>query len=235
MPVANPSFSACPPAAKTGGPGILLFAKAPRPGACKTRLARRCGDRRAAGLYRAMLEHALSRASQLAPARVHLCCAPDTRDPFLARIARRYGAARVSQSGGDLGRRMHAAIRFGLVRYSSVVLMGSDQPQLDDDWYAEATGALSTPGHAWLAPTLDGGYWAIGLTRAEPRVFRGPTWSSAHVARQTMQRLHRCGYAVRCHPARRDVDDWQDWCKLPAAIRAALARRATMPGAIRTG
>jgi len=210
--------------------GVFIFAKAPVPGYCKTRLARGCNAVRAARLYRAMLERTVAAACRQQPGTVTLVCAPDTRHPLFARLARRYSLARRRQARGDLGERMHAALSAGLRRHRMVVLMGSDQPALSDNWLAHAARSLDTHPSAWVAPTFDGGYWAIGMTRAEARVFRGPAWSSCRVARQTRQRIQRCGLSDATFPERADVDTWRDWLSLQAPERSSIVRAAVMPG-----
>ncbi len=229
MPVANP----CQPQSRKNrgesDPAVLIFARAPVPAHCKTRLARDCHPRRATNIYRALLEHVVATVCvHTAADCVTLVCTPSIHHAFFRYLARRYNVALSRQPRGDLGARMHAAIRTALARRQSVVLIGSDQPQLDDQWLTAARATLACRGSAWLAPTIDGGYWAIGLRRPAARVFRGPLWGTARVARRTHRNAIRCGLAINCWPARMDIDTWRDWCRLPRALRTRLARRATL-------
>ncbi|MES1925639.1 TIGR04282 family arsenosugar biosynthesis glycosyltransferase [Salinisphaera sp. T31B1] len=208
---------------------LLIFAKAPRYGYCKTRLARRLGHCRATRIYRALLEHAVLHARRAHHGPVIVVCAPDTRHPFFQRMARRHDVRLVRQPRGDLGRRMHRALATATTDGAPAILMGSDQPVLEDGWLADARRSLDVE-DAWLAPCTDGGYWAIGLRRAAAGVFRGPRWSSARVARHTRTRLRAlAGPWHEWHP-RRDIDDARDWLRLSAPRRSALSRQATMPG-----
>ncbi|HEY4999419.1 MAG TPA: hypothetical protein VII36_09755, partial [Usitatibacter sp.] len=61
---------------------VAVFAKAPVPGAVKTRLAAILGLDGAAGLHCGLVRHALSvaRLSRVGP--VELWCAPDETHPF---------------------------------------------------------------------------------------------------------------------------------------------------------
>lgn len=228
MPFANPSDPVRN--ADDQNTALLIFAKAPVAGRCKTRLAATLGFQRAALIYRAMLEHAVARARQAFHGPISLVCSPDTRHPFFHRLRKRYDVVLVRQARGDLGQRMHRALRNALCRYAAVVLMGSDQPVLGDNWLEQASRAI-TPCHAaWLAPTRDGGYWAIGLTRSEARLFRGPRWSSPRVYQRTMGLMRGVGLDVTVHTVRDDIDNGRDWMALDHRRRVALARQATMPG-----
>lgn len=230
MPVANPPRTNRTLNAPPDDFALVIFAKAPIPGRCKTRLAKGVGKRRAAHLYRAMLEHAVAHAAAQAPGRVILACAPDTRHPLFLRLARRHGVARYRQSSGDLGTRMAAGIRLGLRQARRVVLMGSDQPALDQSWLLDALDALEhSPESAWLAPTSDGGYWGIGLCDDLPRVFRGPRWSSPRVTTATRTAMQRLGLTRTEFFTRNDVDELRDWQRLGHDLRRRLARRAAMP------
>lgn len=230
MSVANPSAGNSPHRITPADIAIVIFARAPRPGHCKTRLAAGMGARRAAALYHALLTHAAVSAAHTAAGRVYLACAPDIHDARLAALAARHGIRRMRQPAGDLGQRMHAATREALRRHRGVVLMGSDQPALADAWFDSAVTALSHPDGAWLAPTRDGGYWALGLTQAEARLFRGPAWSTSRVAAQTDRRLRRCGFRPTLHVPRRDIDHSRDWRRLDPALKRRVSRRAGRPG-----
>ena len=233
MSVANPLHSNEAFPSREDDLTIVIFAKAPIPGHCKTRLARGVGNTRAARIYRAMLEHAVAAITADAPGRVILACAPDTRHPLFRGLARRYGVARYRQARGDLGTRMADGIRHALGpnRSGSVLVVGSDQPELDGPWLANARRALADTGRAaWLAPTEDGGYWAIGLNRNIPRVFRGPRWSTPRVSTATRSGMTRLGLDYAELAPRNDIDEVRDWRRLAPDLRTQLSRRATMPG-----
>jgi|GEM_PF-376096 len=230
MSFANPSDPAKNANADDQNTALLIFAKAPVAGRCKTRLAATLGSQRAARIYRAMLEHAVACTRQTFHGPISLVCSPDTRHPFFQRLRRRYAVVLVRQARGDLGQRMHRALRNALYEHSAAVLMGSDQPVLGDDWLEQASRALTPCRAAWLAPTQDGGYWAIGLTRSEARLFRGPRWSGPRVYRRTIGLMRSVGLDVTAHTVRDDIDNGRDWMALEHRRRVALARRATMPG-----
>lgn len=169
---------------------ILVFARAPAPGQCKTRLIPALGARGAAALQRELVTKTLDTAVASGLAPVELWCTPG-RHPFFQRCRADYGVRLRLQSRGDLGRRMSEALRRSLRVASQVVLIGTDCPALTPAHLAAALERLRA-GNVFVAqPALDGGYVLVGARRNEPRLFRGIRWGSDEVMQATSQRLAR--------------------------------------------
>jgi uncharacterized protein len=198
---------------------ILVFARAPVPGACKTRLIPAVGARGAARVQRQLLEKTLETAvaSSLAP--VELWCAPDCRHPFLLQLRDAYGLRLQRQPAGDLGRRMSEALRHTLRQARYAVLVGTDCPALTAADLERALGALRDGTPAVFQPAADGGYVLVGLSRPEPRLFHGIEWGGARVMDGTRARLVRLRLDWTESPALWDVDDPADWRR---AVRESL-------------
>ena len=195
---------------------ILVFARAPTPGRCKTRLIPALGARGAAALHRRLVRRTLATARASGNA-VELWCAPDTRHGFFAACRRDYGVRLRRQPAGDLGRRMALALARALREGAhAAVLVGSDCPGFTPRDFAAALGALGTRACV-LQPSTDGGYVLIGVRRLERRALVGITWSSRRELAQTRRRFARLGLDWKDLAARADLDT-------PADYRAA--RRA---------
>jgi hypothetical protein len=94
-----------------------------------------------------------------------------------------------------------------------------DTPQVAPSDLVHALDRLAEPAiDAVLGPAADGGYWAIGLCEARPRVFLGVPMSTAGTGRAQHMRLRQLGLRVALLPALRDVDRIAD-----ARAVAALA------------
>lgn len=173
---------------------VLVFARAPVPGTCKTRLIPALGRGGAAALHRRLLIATLETA-RASGCTVELWCAPHTGHGFFASCRRIYGVRLRRQPSGDLGRRMALALgrvlREGADR---AVLVGSDCPELAP---ADLKRALAALGQAdcVLQPSTDGGYVLIGARRFERRALTGVRWSSGRELAQTRRRLARLGLA----------------------------------------
>ena len=170
---------------------ILVFARAPVAGHCKTRLIPTLGARGAATLQRRLIEKTLETAVASGLARVELWCAPDSSHRFLQRCRAHYGVRLRRQSPGNLGRRMSEALRRSLRDARHVVLVGTDCPALSTADLARAFERLRNGSSLVIQPAEDGGYVLVGASSAEPRLFRGIRWGSNRVMPATRRRLAR--------------------------------------------
>ena len=176
-------------------PVILLFAKAPVPGRVKTRLAAGIGPEKAADLHRLFVHTMLDRLPKFGEVELHL-------DTLTDDFARRK-VSQVPQSAGNLGDRMLHA----LTPRVPALLLGSDSPTVPDTHIA---AMLETTADVTLAPTDDGGYWAIAARRTHPAMFAGVRWSTADALADTAAACRAAGLTVALGPSWFDVDEPED-------------------------
>jgi hypothetical protein len=198
---------------------VIVFAKAPVPGAAKSRLAPALGAERAAALAARMLRHTLAQAVAAGVGPVELCAAPDTSHPALQDAAAYFGVALAAQGEGDLGQRMHRAFERHLADRPLAVqrgalLIGTDAPALDADVLRQAAAALQDYS-AVFVPALDGGYALIGLQRPDVRCFAGMRWSHAAVMADTRDRLRAASVGWTELAPVADIDEPDDLVHLP--------------------
>jgi rSAM/selenodomain-associated transferase 2/rSAM/selenodomain-associated transferase 1 len=199
-------------------PSLLIFAKEPRAGSVKTRLAEHIGPEKAALLYRELVAHSLSvgvsarRVNTVGD--IELCGTPSAHSPAFLQWSREFGVALADQQGDDLGQRMHAALQAALRRGCPALLIGTDCQSLDSDYLRAATKALETH-DAVLGPAEDGGYVLIGLRR-DFDLFSGVTWSRSDVMAQTRARLTTLGASWHELPTLWDVDTPPDLARFDA-------------------
>jgi rSAM/selenodomain-associated transferase 1 len=198
------------------GDTVIIFARAPRLGTVKRRLARGIGAMAALRFYRGQLE-ATRKAARERRWRCLVAVTPD-------RAAARWppGAARIAQGRGDLGQRMARA----LARHRRAVLVGSDIPGLGRADIAAAFRALGRA-DAVFGPAEDGGYWLVGLGPRRPaHPFAAVRWSTEHALGDTLANF--VGRRVALLRTLRDVDTAADLATIRAegaAIRAERRRR----------
>jgi hypothetical protein len=195
---------------------VVLFAKAPRRGTVKRRLAAGVGDAAALAFYRATLKSVLRRLGGDPRWTLWLAVTPD-RDAVRAR-AWRFGPRRRirirPQGAGDLGRRMARA--FAALPPGPVVIVGSDIPDLDRGHIAAAFARLAQADLVF-GPAPDGGYWLVGARGAARRgpLFKNVRWSTAHALADTRANVPR-GRRVALLNELADIDDAAElarWCR----------------------
>jgi len=193
---------------------IAVFAKPPRPGEVKTRLASAVGPVAAAKLARAFFEDTWRTVGELAWARRVL--ASTTADVSL------FGLEHVEvwlQGEGDLGARQARIMERGLASLPFVLAIGSDSPGLPRSVLEAARSAL-VQHDAVLGPAEDGGYYLLGLRRTEVGLLDGLPWSAPNTFDATKDRLASRGFSVATLQRWFDVDEAEDLTRLTRALEA---------------
>lgn len=187
------------------GDTVIIFARAPRLGTVKRRLARGIGAMAALRFYRGQLAATLAAVSRDGRWRTLVATTPDrARWPLRAH--------RIAQGRGDLGARMAGA----LGKFRRAVLVGSDIPGLARADIAAAFRALGR-GDAVFGPAEDGGYWLVGLGPRRPaHPFADVRWSTEHALGDTLANFQ--GRRIALLRTLRDVDTAAD-------LRAVRMRR----------
>jgi len=208
-------------------PVVILFARAPRLGAVKRRLAAGIGDRAALRFYTGTLAAVARPIARDRRWRTLLATAPRGARADWGRFVPR-ATPRIDQRGGDLGQRMAGAMRAHRV----AVLAGSDIPDLGPADIAAAIRALGRA-DAVFGPAEDGGYWLVGMGPRRPaRPFAGVRWSSAHALADTLRNFH--GRRVALLRRLSDVDTAEDLAALraspqPTAPVTSIAAQSSRP------
>lgn len=184
---------------------VLVFAKPPRAGEAKTRLAERVGRQAAARLARAFFQDMWAAVSSRTWAEPVLA----TTDPD-APEWRGLGVRRAwPQGGGDLGERLERTLGRALGSAPAALVVGTDSPGLPGERLDEARRALETA-DAVLGPADDGGFYLLGLRRTAPGLLEGLPWSSEETFERTRGRLVERGLSVHVLPPYLDVDRAED-------------------------
>ena len=195
---------------------VLLLAKAPQPGLAKTRLVPLLGAEGAAALQARLIKHALKTARDASLGAIELHGAP-ADDDFLRYCAGHYGAELLPQAEGDLGERMRSALARALDAADCAILIGADCPALTARHLRLAARALDDGNDAVFAPTEDGGYALVGLTRCDARVFEAIAWSTPTVMDETRARLRSLGWRWHELDTLWDIDRPDDYVRLRAS------------------
>jgi rSAM/selenodomain-associated transferase 1 len=195
-------------------PLVVIFARAPRYGAVKTRLARDIGAAKTIKFYRNTLTRLVRPLRRDPRFETILAVTPDTAAG--ARGLWPGGVYVTGQGQGDLGRRMMRALRRAGQR--PAVVIGSDIPDISADHLMKAFAALGGKPFV-LGPVRDGGYWLIGArhaSRLREDMLDGVRWSAPQTMQDTIERL---GEVAVLTSVLDDVDDGCAYCRLAARKR----------------
>ncbi len=187
---------------------LIAFAKVPRPGRVKTRLAAAIGDTEAASLYRVMGRRVLD---GVRGGDYRLVAYVDPANE-LARARDWLGETGIDfrpQAGDDLGERLTDAFRREFQRARHVCAIGTDAPAVDRRVVERAFTELSN-NDLVLGPALDGGYYLIGTTRYRPQLFRDVPWSTEEVMTATLARARALKLRTATLAPLLDIDTVED-------------------------
>jgi len=187
-------------------PRLVLFARYPTAGACKTRLIPALGPAGAADLHRRLTERTMAvlRASR-APVTVAFTGASAAQ--FAAWLGPDVGL--VEQVEGDLTARLMACLD-----PAPVIFFGADTPDLAPQHVEAAIAALELPDIV-IGPAEDGGYYLIGMRTALPELLTDMPWSTEQVLPETLARLARRGIAPVLLETLADCDRPEDLARWP--------------------
>lgn len=176
---------------------LIVFARRPRLGQGKRRLAREIGDAAAWRFQR----WSLRRLARLLGAdrrwRFWQALTPDEPQP-------RRPLGELPQGRGDLGRRLALAISSAPA--GDVIVIGGDTPHLEARDIARAFKRLGSA-DVVLGPAADGGFWLIGFaSRARKHLpFNDVRWSNAQTLADVLRNL--TDRRVALLELREDVDN----------------------------
>lgn len=167
--------------------GLLVFARYPEPGRCKTRLIPALGDAGAAAMHERMVHHTLEWGRRWAtgtPGQVSVLYAGGSQASMEAKFAAKTEdsigdfISFAPQAEGNLGEKLECAVRhaFGFTAervsqatvqdsvepLDAICIVGTDCPELTEGIIADAFAQLNDHDFCF-SPALDGGYTLVGM------------------------------------------------------------------------
>ena len=187
---------------------LIIFVKAPRPGAVKTRLAQAIGVVGACRAYSLLTERVLSNVNDIDAVQIRFT--PDDAEKEIKHWVKPGWQCR-PQGAGDLGQRLQLAFEESFRSgFRKVAIIGSDCPDVTSRDIRTAWATLEACDLA-LGPAHDGGYWLIALKQVVPILFEGIAWGTDSVLGETVRRANASGLKVELLRQLRDIDTEADW------------------------
>ncbi|SEA65368.1 TIGR04282 family arsenosugar biosynthesis glycosyltransferase [Psychroflexus halocasei] len=164
---------------------LLIFARHPELGKCKTRLAKSVGEHAALEVYKYLLKNTAEITQKINVKRqvwyadqIHK---NDIWDDGLFE--------KREQIQGDLGEKMQHAFETAFHENAEkVVIVGTDIQDLNEKVINQAFKKLDT-NDVVIGPASDGGYYLLGMESLNPEVFQLKEWSTSQVFNQTIDAL----------------------------------------------
>jgi uncharacterized protein len=197
---------------------VYVVAKAPRPGAVKTRLSPILDPEQSAALARGFLLDTLATVRAATGVATRVVC----RDPADASAIREMVGEvdLLCQRGDGLGAALEECFQAGLAAgFARVAVLGSDSPTLPGWIIGRAFASLDACDIA-IGPTEDGGYYLLAARVLHPTLFRGMVWSTDSVFRETLARCEAAGLLTTILPTWYDVDAPDDLERLRSDLAA---------------
>lgn len=186
---------------------IAMFARAPVLGQVKTRLIPALGEQGALDMHLRLMNRQIEVLNQSS-----LCAAQLWLDKNKGHQEFNNFAGELKlQQGESLGDKMSHAAKAVLEQFSKVIIIGSDCPDMNDDYLELAIKALNDSAiDIVLGPALDGGYVLIGMKKSQQAIFEGVAWGSELVLQQTLDKIEARGLTHIKLPPLRDIDTAED-------------------------
>lgn len=183
---------------------IIVFAKNPKKGFVKTRLAKAIGDDAAFNVYLKLLDITESESLKVANCDIHVYFTSHLDD------SRWKGKQQYIQSGNDLGERMEAAFQEAFNQgYKNVIGIGTDLPDLNAELMSDGLNSLKESDTVF-GPSLDGGYYLLGMNQMINQIFDNKPWSTESLLNETKSELEKLDYSIVTLPTLNDIDTIDD-------------------------
>ncbi len=189
---------------------LIVFVKNPELGKAKTRLAKTIGDEKALAIYELLLGRTKDIISPLPfDIQIHYSEFIDQNDQW---PNDRFD--KELQVKSDLGGKMEHAFSLAFKKgYHQVCIIGSDCYDLETGTLSEAFNALDKHGFV-IGPSLDGGYYLLGMKKFHRELFQNKQWSTSTVFNDTITDFINSGESYFSLKSISDVDveaDLGEW------------------------
>ena len=201
---------------------LVIMAKAPKPGAVKTRLAPSLSPEAVTAFYCCLLEDTLALARSLSDVEIAIMC-PDSDVKELAQLAGS-GATVVAQEGEGLAAGLTSVFaHFAEDHRRRVIAFNSDSPHLPRSVLEDAFEALAAH-DVVVGPTHDGGYYLVGAKASHPTLFARGGMGTSSALERLLSRARALELSVGFADPFYDIDVADDLTRLAAELRLAPAR-----------
>jgi hypothetical protein len=201
---------------------LVVMAKAPKPGAVKTRLIPSLPSPAVTALYRCLLLDTVALATSLSGIWFAVMC-PESDQQELAHLLGNTVQV-VPQKGQGLAAGLTSVFRhFTAGGRRHVVAFNSDSPHLAPSVLHNAFETLATH-DVVVGPTHDGGYYLVGAKAAHPSLFESDGMGTASALDRLLMRAKTLALSTGFTETFYDIDLATDLVQLARELQLAPAR-----------
>lgn len=213
----------------SGGDRVLvIMAKAPRPGAVKTRLAPSLPPAAATAFYCCLLHDTLELARSVNDVEVAVMC-PEADVNELAQLVGKEVSV-VAQEGEGLAAGLTSVFaHFSEEPQRRTIAFNSDTPHLPRSVLEAAFETLAAH-DVVVGPTHDGGYYLVGAKASYPALFAADGLGTSSALERLLSRAQALELSVGFVDPFYDIDVADDLSRLAAELRTAPARAPRTAG-----
>lgn len=201
---------------------LVIMAKAPRPGAVKTRLTPILPVQAVTEFYRCLLDDTLALAQSLGDLKIAIMC-PGSDANELAQLAGTRATV-VAQEGEGLAAGLTSVFAyFAGDHQRRVIAFNSDSPHLPRSVLVDAFEMLVAHDMV-VGPTYDGGYYLVGAKASHPTLFENDGMSTSTAMEKLLLRARLLELSLSSVQPFYDIDVADDLTRLATELRLAPAR-----------
>ena len=201
---------------------LVIMAKAPRPGAVKTRLAPSLSPAAVTDFYCCLLDDTLALAQSLGDAEVAIMC-PDADVSELVRLAGSKASV-IAQKGEGLAAGLTSVFaHFAEDHQRLTIAFNSDSPHLPRSVLEDAFETLAAH-DVVVGPTHDGGYYLVGAKASHPTLFARDGMGTNSALERFLSRARALDLSLGFAAPFYDIDVVDDLTRLAEELRLAPAR-----------
>ena len=120
------------------------------------------------------------------------------------------------QVGENLGKKISNAFNWGFEKgYKKIIIIGSDLWDLNEEIINKGFLELNK-NKVVIGPSIDGGYYLLGLNKKMPKIFEGIKWGTQSVLAETLKLLDHDPYIL---PELNDIDTFEDLIANPSLFK----------------
>ena len=201
---------------KQNSASLIIFARHPKNGRVKTRLAKTLGAEKATEFYRLCAEHLFQETEKLPLEIKRYIYFDGIENEYSVKTWAGADFNYAVQADGSLGRRLENAFSIQFSQGAGkVLIVASDVPDISSSIMVEAFRSLDNH-EIVIGPCHDGGYYMIGMKKLHRDIFKGIPWSTSQVYVHTLTNINKLDISLCQLRYLHDIDTEEDlnqWLK----------------------